>query len=104
MKKLLLGLAVLALIAACDEKPKNPVSEYGDAMIDAYKKAQAVKETADLDAIRKTIQAYHAANDKYPQSLDEIAGLIPIKIGIDTAKYDYNPQTGMVSLKAIRHY
>jgi hypothetical protein len=97
MKRLFLGMAVLSLIAACDEKPRNPVSEYGNTMIDSYKKAQAVKETADLDAIRKTIQAYHALNDKYPQSLDEVAGLIGKPL--DTAKYEYNPQTGIVSLK-----
>lgn len=97
MKKLLIGLAVLALIAACDEKPKNPVSEYGDAMLDAYKKGQQAGEAANLDVIKKTIQAYYAANEKYPVSLDEIAGLIGKPI--DTSKYDYNPQTGNVNLK-----
>ena len=53
MKKLLLGLAVLSLIAACDEKPKNPVSEYGDAIIDSYKKGQQAGETANLDAVKR---------------------------------------------------
>ncbi|RJQ41071.1 MAG: hypothetical protein C4550_02355 [Nitrospiraceae bacterium] len=93
----MLVLVSLPLLASCDEKSKNPVSEYGDAMIDAYKKGQAVKETADLDAIRKTIQVYYAENGKYPASLDEIANLIGKPL--DTAKYDYNPQTGKVSLK-----
>ncbi|MBI3377942.1 MAG: hypothetical protein HY035_06025 [Nitrospirae bacterium] len=97
MKRLFLGLAVLSLIAACDEKPKNPVSEYGDAMINAYKKGQAVKETADLDALRKTIQAYHAANDKYPQSLDDVKELIGAEM--DMSKYSYDPQTGTVNIR-----
>jgi hypothetical protein len=97
MKRLFLGLAVLSLIAACDEKPKNPVSEYGDIMIDSYKKAQAVKETADLDAIRKTIQAYHALNDKYPQSLDDVKELIGAEM--DMSKYSYDPQTGTVNIR-----
>ena len=97
MKKFLIGLAVLSLIAACDEKPKNPVSEYGDAMIDAYKKGQAVKETANLDAVKKAVQAYHALNDKYPQSLDDVKELIGAEM--DMSKYTYDPQTGTVSLK-----
>jgi len=88
---------ILSFLTACDQKPKNPVSEYGEAVIDAYKKGQAVKETADLDAIKKTIQAYNAANDKYPANLDEVANLIGKQI--DMAKYDYDPQTGIVGLK-----
>ena len=97
MKKLLLGLAVLSLIAACDEKPKNPVSEYGDAIIDSYKKGQQAGETANLDAVKKAVQAYHALNDKYPQSLDDVKELIGAEM--DMSKYTYDPQTGMVSLK-----
>ncbi|MDP1759630.1 MAG: hypothetical protein Q8K77_07525 [Thermodesulfovibrionales bacterium] len=97
MKRLFLGLAVLSLIAACDEKPKNPVSEYGDIMIDSYKKGQKAGEAANLDAVKKTIQAYHALNDKYPQSLDDVKELIGAEM--DMSKYSYDPQTGMVSLK-----
>ena len=48
MKKLLLGLAVLSLIAACDAKPRNPVSEYGDAMIDSYKKVSRQEKQQTL--------------------------------------------------------
>jgi len=97
VKQLLFAIAILLFLASCDQKPKNPVSEYGDAVIDAYKKGKAVKETADLDAIKKTIQAHYAANERYPASLDEIAGLIGKSV--DIARYDYDPQTGMVSLK-----
>jgi hypothetical protein len=82
---------------ACDQKPKNPVSEYGGALIGAYKKGQQAGETANLEAVRKTIEAYHATNDRYPQSLDEIKDLIGSNI--DLSKYDYNPDNGKVSLK-----
>ena len=41
------------LITACDQKPKNPVSEYGDAMIDSYKKGQQAGVMANLDAVKK---------------------------------------------------
>ena len=97
MKRLFLGLAVLSLIAACDEKPKNPVSEYGSAMIDSYKKGKQAGEAANLDAVRKAVQAYHALNDKYPQSLDDVKGLIGAEM--DMSKYNYDPQTGTVSLR-----
>lgn len=97
MKRLFLGLAVLSLIAACDEKPKNPVSEYGNTMIDSYKKGQKAGETANLDAVKKAVQAYHALNDKYPQSLDDVKELIGAEM--DMSKYSYDPQTGTVNLK-----
>jgi hypothetical protein len=90
---------ILALVffLACDQKPKNPVSEYGDALIGSYKRGQQAGETANLEAVRKTIEAYHAANDRYPQSLNEIKDLIGSNI--DLSKYDYNPDNGKVSLK-----
>jgi hypothetical protein len=90
---------ILALVVflACDQKPKNPVSEYGDALIGSYKRGQQAGETANLEAVRKAIEAYHAANDRYPQSLDEIKDLIGSNI--DLSKYDYNPDNGRVSLK-----
>jgi len=97
MKRIILIPVVLSLFVACDEKTKNPVAEYGDVMINSYKKGQVAGETANLDAVKKSVQAYHAANDKYPQTLDEIKDMIGAKI--DLSKYDYNPQTGSVSLK-----
>lgn len=97
MKKLLLGLAVLSLIAACNEKPKSPVSEYGSTMIDSYKKGQKAGETANLDAVKKAVQAYHALNDKYPQSLADVKELIGAEM--DMSKYSYDPQTGTVNIR-----
>ena len=95
----LLFLIILALfiLITCDEKPKNPVSEYGDALIGSYKRGQQAGEEANLEAVKKSIGAYHAANDKYPQSLDEIKDLLGSKI--DLSKYDYNPDNGKVSIK-----
>lgn len=87
----------LCLVMSCDQKPKNPVSEYGDAMIDSYKKGQQVGITANLDALKKGIEAYRAANDKYPPSLHEVRDLIGSNM--DLTQYDYNPENGTVSLK-----
>jgi hypothetical protein len=90
-------ILVLVFLSACEEKPKNPVSEYGDALVSSYKKGQRAGETGNLEAVRKTVEAYHAANDRYPQSLDEIKDMIGSKI--DLSKYDYNPENGTVTLK-----
>ena len=89
-------LAIFLL--ACDEKPKNPVSEYGDAMVGAYKRGQRAGEEADLDAVKKTIQAYYAANGEYPKSLKDIENMIQKPLAPN--KYDYDPQTGAVTFKS----
>jgi len=97
MRQLFFIVMILFLLTACDQKPKNPVAEYGDALINSYKRGQQAGEVANLDAIKKAIQAYHAVNDKYPESLKDIEKLLGTTI--DDSKYDYNPDTGMVSLK-----
>ena len=93
---LMLAIA-LSFLFSCDEKPKNPVAEYGDALINSYQRGQKAGEMANLDAITRAVQAYHAAYDKYPQSLDEVKGLIGREI--DLSHYDYSPENGNVSLK-----
>jgi hypothetical protein len=98
MRRLFFIGIILFLLTACDQKPKNPVAEYGNAMINSYKRGQQAGEIANLDAIKKAIQAYHAANDKYPESLKDIENLLGTTI--DDSKYDYSPDTGMVSLKS----
>lgn len=97
MKRLFFSAVILSLIVACEEKPKNPVAEYGDAMINSYQKGKQAGEAGNLDAVRKAIQAYHAANDKYPQTLDEIKSLLGSEV--DFSKYDYNPLNGTATLK-----
>lgn len=97
MKRLFFTVVILSFILACKEKPKNPVAEYGDTMINSYQKGKQAAVDGNLDAVKNAIQAYHAANDKYPQNLDEIQSLIGSKI--DFSKYDYNPESGTVTLK-----
>lgn len=88
---------ILFFLIACDQKPKNPVAEYGDSLIGAYKSGQHAGEIGNLDAVKKAVEAYRAANDKYPESLDQVKDLIGSNI--DLSQYDYNPENGSVSLK-----
>ncbi|OGW33068.1 MAG: hypothetical protein A2X59_02005 [Nitrospirae bacterium GWC2_42_7] len=88
----------MAVLSGCDQKPKNPVAEYGDTMIDAYQRGKQAGVDGNLYAIRQAVKAYHAANDKYPQNLNEIEPLLGGK-EVDLSRYDYDPQTGHVNLK-----
>ena len=103
MRKVSIGKVLLSIILtlffllSCDQKPKNPVAEYGDALIDSYKRGQKAGEIANLDAVKKAVEAYRASNDRYPQKLDEIKDLIGTNI--DLSKYEYNPENGLVSIK-----
>lgn len=96
MKRVLLITAISFMLVSCSEE-KNPVAKVGGTVVNTYKRGQQAGETANLDAVRKTVQAYHAANDKYPETLDEIKGMMGSEI--DTSKYNYDPQTGEVRLK-----
>lgn len=97
MKRLFFSLFILLFIFSCNEKPKNPVAEYGDTMINSYQKGKQAGETGNLDAVRSAIMTYHAAHDAYPQNLEEIRSLLGSEI--DFSKYDYNPQNGTVNIK-----
>ncbi|MEW6108725.1 MAG: hypothetical protein AB1632_06110 [Nitrospirota bacterium] len=97
MKRLILIVLALSFFVACKEKPKNPVSEFGDTMIDSYQKGKTAGKTGNLYAVRQAIQAYHAANGKYPQNLEELEALIGSDL--DASMFDYDPQTGIVNLK-----
>ena len=97
MQRLIFAVAMLAIIPACDEKPKNTVAEYGNTMMNSYQRGKQAGVSGNLDAVKNAIQAYHAANDKYPQNLDEIQPLIGSQV--DFSKYDYDPQSGTVTLK-----
>ena len=98
MKRLLFTVVILTIILACDEKPKNPVAEYGNTMVNSYQKGKQAGVDGNLDAVKNAVQAYHASNDKYPQNLDEIKPLLG-GTEVDFSKYDYNPENGTVALR-----
>ena len=98
MKRLLFTVVILTIILACNEKPKNPVAEYGNTMVNSYQKGKQAGVSGNLDAVKNAVQAYHAANDKYPQNLEEIKPLLGGS-EMDLSTYDYNPENGTVTLK-----
>lgn len=99
MKVLYLLIVIFSLsFVACDEKPKNPVAVYGDRMIDAYHRSQDLRDEANLDAIKKALQAHRALNNKFPQDLEEIKPLLSAP-DLDLSKYTYNPSDGSVAIK-----
>jgi len=73
------------------------VSEYGNTLVDTYKRGQNAGVTANLDTVKKAVQSYQAANGKYPETLDDAKDFIGSEV--DLSKYEYNPETGIVSLK-----
>jgi hypothetical protein len=90
-------LICLLFIFSCSEKPANPAAEYGNALVDSYKRGQHAGETANLDAVKKAVQYYNATNGKLPGTLDDAKEFIGNDV--DLSKFDYNPETGIVTLK-----
>ena len=75
----------------------NPIEAYGNGLIGAQTRAKNTAVATNLDTVQKTVQAYRAANDRYPDSLNDIAGMI--NRAVDLTIYDYDPSTGTVRLK-----
>lgn len=98
MKQLFIFGVIVFFLVACEQKPKSPMDEYGDAMINTYERAQKLADQANLKAIKNAIQLYKVENDKYPERLEDIEYLMGTKL--DFSKYDYDPQTGAVSIKS----
>ncbi len=95
--KIILMIVVILSITACKEKPRTPLDEYGNSLIDSYKRGQEAGEIANLDAVKKAVMAYYASNGKYPHNLEEIKDLL--SSDVDLSHYSYNPENGKVTLK-----
>ena len=88
-------MAVILCLMAFSSCEENPVQEYGRGLTGSLEKADTAADQANLDALRKSIAAYHAAEDRYPESLTEITSAM----GIDPARFEYDPATGHVTLR-----
>jgi hypothetical protein len=92
-----LALLSLSLASGCEEPSNNPVKEYGVGLVNSYSRSKGAARAANLDAIKRTIAAFRAANGRYPESLDETAAFMGAEIDPDA--YDYDPETGQIILK-----
>jgi hypothetical protein len=104
-------LAAAALGSGCGGKPKepapsttntaggNPITapvDYVGAVGQAQKQAAKV---VDLVQVQQAIRQFHAAEDRYPKTLDELVreGYLPALPKLPAGlKFEYNPATGQV--------
>jgi hypothetical protein len=86
-------IASLLILPACNSKQENPVSTY----VGAKKSASDAADSANLYALRQTVQTYHAANGNYPANLKDVEGMLGSPV--DFSRYNYDPVTGTVTLK-----
>jgi hypothetical protein len=89
-------VSLVLLLPACREKPKNPVEKYGDAVIDAYTRSEKVSDKASLNEIRGMLRTYRTDHGQWPASLQDLQGTMVRPV--DLSKFDYDPQTGEVTL------
>lgn len=94
---IVLALLLVSFASGCEEAPKNPVEEYGMGLVNSYGRSKEAASAANLDALRRTIAAFRAANGRYPESLDEVAAFMGSDVDPDA--YDYDPETGKIALR-----
>lgn len=80
-------------LASCKDD-KNPVQQYGNTMLQSYKKAKDLDNAVNVQQVRKSIQEFYAANGKYPADLNELAKFNGMTLKSD--KYEYDPATGSI--------
>ena len=86
--------ALMLFFLGCKE---NPVEQYGTGLVDAYKKAEPAADEANVAMLRQSIQAFRAAQGRFPESLEELEGMTGTSI--DPEQYLYDPGTGQLSRK-----
>ncbi len=95
MKRIIFLSCLAALLfLACG---RSPVGNYTDEVMDSYDRTQELADTASLQAIERHIKTYRALNDKYPESIEALAN--SVGPAFDPGKYDYDPDTGSISLR-----
>ena len=88
--------AQAAATSAQPETSKEIVEGYEHTLVTAPDKARATQGKLDKDAVQTAIRDFQLDNGRYPSSLDEVKGKVP---GMDVGKFNYDPNTGTVTLK-----
>jgi hypothetical protein len=95
MKAICLSTAALLLIAFVSGCSENPVRDYGTGLVETYKSTEKEADAANLAVAQRTVEAFRAANGRYPESLEELKSFSTI--ALDPSVYDYDPATGRIS-------
>jgi PBP1b-binding outer membrane lipoprotein LpoB len=97
MKKLIMVFSILFIFSACKEKPVNPVKEYGDFMINTIETSKKTSAQTSLEDAKRAINEYYIINNRYPESIEEVAKLMDSKFKPEA--YEYDPASGKLSVK-----
>ena len=97
MRKFALIILIAAFFASCEKEQANPVKEYGEALIDAKKRAEAEADASVTRALIHSAEMYRAQNGNFPDSLETLSDYA--RIEADENKFSYDPETGRVTKK-----
>ncbi|MBF0337174.1 MAG: hypothetical protein HQL05_05020 [Nitrospirae bacterium] len=92
-------MALLPVIYACDyaSETKEDLSTITDKKVDKIEKSRVATDKSDLEALKRGITGFNAANGRYPKDLDELQEFTAINF--DKGIYNYNPQTGAITMR-----
>jgi len=93
---LILLLAALC-ISACETQSKDTTAQYlVKSRADSYEAA----DKSDIKVIQNAINMYQTANGTFPPTIQDVGKLMSSQLEYD--RYDYNPQTGIITVKSNR--
>ncbi len=82
-----LGMSLfLALVSCTDDK--NPAQQYGNTVIQTYKRAQKLDAKVNVQQIQKSVQEFYASNGRYPADLDELSSFCGLTLKSENYEYD----------------
>src|SRR6266498_783675 len=92
--EILVLFAILFALPSCNDD-KNPAQQYGNTMVQTYKNAKTFDKKVNVQQVRRSIQEFYAANNRYPSDLSEVSAFNGVELKSDN--YDYNPVTGTLT-------
>ena len=95
MYRKLLFLIIAFALSCCDSR--NPVEQYGDSVVKGYRNAERAGGKASVQNLQESIQAFHAANERYPADLRELGAFAGTTL--DEKTYQYDPVRGVITAK-----